>query len=119
MKIVRMYTGGDNRSHLEDVDLKFNPLTAVADGTTLLAGDTAECSIRVATQTMPELHAAPRRQYLVILEGEVDFVVGDGQKKELSAGDIVQVEDTEGEGHVVKLRPGCSRYIFFFTPLAG
>ena len=44
-------------------------------------------------------HNAPQKQYIIILEGEVEIEVGTGEKRIFSSGDILLVEDTEGQGH--------------------
>ncbi len=117
MKIVRMYTGPDQRSHLEDIEMDLESQSVAVEGITLLPS-TGPPMVRVSTTTMPELHTAPRRQYLIVIEGHVEFIVGDGTKRELGPGGIVLVEDTEGEGHIVRFAQGAKRYVFFFVPLA-
>jgi quercetin dioxygenase-like cupin family protein len=44
-------------------------------------------------------HPAPQRQYIIMLEGELEVEAGDGTKRLFSPGDILLVEDTTGRGH--------------------
>ena len=117
MKLIRMFTGPDERSHLEELSLdlaqKGDPAESVLPR--ILGGPGY---VRVSSSTLPELHPAPRHQYLVVLEGELDVIVGDGQQMPVTPGDIIQVEDTSGEGHVLRFRNNCQRYVFFFAPIA-
>jgi len=98
MKITRLYTGTDNESHFEDIEIELNN-----------AGEIGELSEKVdATgiifrRTGPDYdydwHNAPRRQYIIMLDGAVDVEIGDGTVRRFSSGDILLVEDVTGRGH--------------------
>ena len=117
MKLIRMFTGPDERSHLEELPLSLGRESGTVESAVLRALG-GRANIRVSTGTMPDLHPAPRNQYLVVLEGDLDVVMGDGQQMAVGPGDVVQVEDTSGEGHILRFRDGCERYIFLFAPIA-
>ena len=117
MKLIRMFTGSDGRSHLEEQPIDLEPITTVA-GEAVLRPLHGQAVVRMATGTMPDLHPAPRNQYLVVLEGELDVVVAGGDTMPIGPGDVIQVEDTWGEGHILRFRNGCQRYAFFFAPIA-
>jgi quercetin dioxygenase-like cupin family protein len=53
-----------------------------------------------------EWHCAPRRQYLIILSGEVEIGLGDGSKHRFGAGTALMVEDTTGQGHTTLIVDG-------------
>jgi hypothetical protein len=98
MEITRLYTGPDKESHFEDTEIELDD-----------AGDIGQLSGRVdATgiifrRTDPDYnygwHNAPRRQYIIMLDGAVDVEVGDGTVRRFITGDILLVEDTTGRGH--------------------
>ena len=44
-------------------------------------------------------HTAPQRLYIVLLKGQVQIKVSDGEKRLFEAGNILLMEDTEGKGH--------------------
>ncbi len=117
MKLIRMYTGADKRTHLEEMPLPTKPDRAGVQ-TAELEPATGRPHMRIGTATMPNLHTAPRRQYLVIVEGRIDVLGGDGAKKTLETGDILLAEDLEGEGHLVRMN-GCKRWVAFIVPIAG
>lgn len=101
MKITRLYTGTDNESHFEELEIE---LTS--------AGEIGELSEKVnATgiifrKTSPDYdydwHNAPQRQYIIMLDGAVDVQVGDGSERHFSTGDILLAEDVTGRGHKSK-----------------
>lgn len=52
------------------------------------------------------LHPAPRRQYVVTLQGELIFKVSDGSTFTVAPGIILIAEDTIGSGHSWELTEG-------------
>ena len=63
-------------------------------------------SVRLA-ETIPggvyDWHPAPRRQYLVVLSGRVEFEVGDGTKRQFGLGEVILAEDITGQGHITRV----------------
>ncbi len=57
-------------------------------------------------------HNAPQKQYIIILEGQVEIEVGTGEKKVFGGGDVLLVEDTEGQGHKSRAIGGKRKSIF-------
>ncbi len=45
-------------------------------------------------------HSAPRKQFLVIMQGIVEVQAGDGHKRRFEVGEVLLVTDTEGPGHL-------------------
>lgn len=46
-----------------------------------------------------DFHNAPHSQYIVLLDGEIEIETSLGEKRSFGAGEILQMEDTEGKGH--------------------
>ena len=44
-------------------------------------------------------HPAPARQFVLLLKGELEVEVGDGERRAFTPGLIVFLEDTKGKGH--------------------
>lgn len=44
-------------------------------------------------------HRAPQRQFIVLLDGEIEIEVGTGEVRRFRGGEVILVEDTEGRGH--------------------
>ena len=96
MKVVRIYTGSDNQTHFQDLDVEaFATLAAeVGDGPVRLNQGPAKSSL--------DFHNAPRRQYVVIMSGVTEVEIGDGTKRQLVPGDVLVAEDLTGKGHITR-----------------
>jgi hypothetical protein len=46
------------------------------------------------------MHEAPRRQFLVVLGGELEIVTTLGQQQRLQPGDVLLADDVGSRGHV-------------------
>ena len=101
MQFVRMYTGDDGKTHFEDIPEKFE-ITDLSQRT-----DTEYTGGMQFVYQPPgyviELHPAPRRQYVITLQGQAELVLGDGTSRLFVAGDVVLAEDITGEGHITKV----------------
>ena len=93
MGTYRLYTGDDGESHIETIDLSEAP-----DWT---AGrDTTRISFREdPVGRFVDWHPAPRRQFVIILSGQLEIGLSDGSKHRFGPGDARLVEDTTGKGH--------------------
>src|SRR5258708_6729347 len=54
-------------------------------------------------------HPAPRRQYIINLDGGVKITASDGESREIGAGEVILVEDVTGKGHLSKSIGGQTR----------
>lgn len=114
MRVVRLYTGPDNQSHFEDIQVpmkdagKIGFLSERVKATGIVFRETAG-------DYDYDFHTAPRRQYVVNLEGEVEIEVGDGTRRVLRSGDILLAEDTTGQGHISRAVAGKPRRSLFIT----
>ena len=101
MQVVRMYTGADGQSHFEEVDLPFD-LSQEAQRTDI------QGSLGIQFVSQPpgfviDMHPAPRRQYVITLQGQVEIVLGDGTTRRFGPGDVFLAEDLTGEGHITRI----------------
>lgn len=46
-----------------------------------------------------DFHNAPQRQYIILLDGEIEIETSLGVKRKFKGGDVLLMEDTEGKGH--------------------
>jgi uncharacterized cupin superfamily protein len=46
-----------------------------------------------------DYHNAPARQFIVLLDGQIEITSSIGERRVFGAGDILLVEDTTGKGH--------------------
>src|SRR5690606_12128889 len=114
MHITRVYATPDGVSHFEDVEV---PLAEAGAIGRLSAPEAARHV--VFRETAPDYdydwHPAPARQYIVLLDGEIEIEVGDGERRRFRGGDVLLVEDTAGRGHRTRALDGGRRRSIFVT----
>ncbi len=101
-KVTRLYTGTDGESHFEDMKM---PLIEQKDGWSWHSESIKATSIifvESARDFYKDWHNAPRRQFIITLDGRGEIEVGDGTKRQFGPGDILLVEDTTGRGHITR-----------------
>ena len=114
MQVVRIYTGADNQSHFEDLQVPLKDGGKVGFLSDLIKA-TGVRFRETSGDYNYDFHTAPRRQYVVNLEGEVEIEVGDGTRRILRAGDVLLAEDTTGQGHISRAVAGKPRKSLFIT----
>jgi uncharacterized protein YjlB len=114
MKITRIYTGEDSESHFEDIDI---PLKDAGDIGALSEHVNATGIIFRETSGDYDysFHNAPQRQYVIMLNGQVDIEIGDGTIRRFTTGDVLLAEDTTGRGHRSFAVNGKPRKSIFIT----
>ena len=116
MKVVRIYTGSDQQSQFEDLDIPYSQshiggLTAPATAHTVFFRDTA-----LGGPEVYDFHVAPRRQFVIHLAGRVEIEVGDGTKRQFGVGDVLLADDTTGQGHISREVQGPRVQVFVTLP---
>lgn len=113
MLITRIYTGDDNQSHFEEIEV---PLTDHGHG--MLSALYATKGI-IFRETPPgqvlDFHPAPRRQFVIVLEGRAEIETGDGSILSLGPGDVMLADDTTGQGHISREIDAPRRSLFVPT----
>jgi len=115
MKVVRLYTGNDQKSYFEEIELKFG-----GDQKTLTTDSRAATMVVfrcVPAGTVLDRHPAPRRQYLVTISGSWEIEASPGVKRVFKTGDVMLADDTTGEGHISRVL-GSEPHVFMTVPLA-
>ena len=97
MASIRLYSGDDGESHIEEIDLASHP-----DWTKL---HSAKGIVFRAVQSgfFSDWHVAPRRQYIITLSGEAEIGLADGTIHRLGPGDVNLAEDLTGRGHTTRV----------------
>lgn len=114
MKITRIHSDSGGETHFDDLDIPLEDFGEIG-----MLSALQEASGIIFRETPGDYdfawHNAPRRQYLIILEGEVDITVSDGATRRFGDGDVVLLEDTSGKGHYSKAVEGRKRKSVFVT----
>ncbi len=98
MKVIRIYTGDDNQSHFEEIEMEFKP-RGDATETTPLQAATDIVFRRAPAGYVHDWHVAPKRQYVITLSGQWEVEIGDGTVRRFGPGEILLAEDVTGQGH--------------------
>jgi quercetin dioxygenase-like cupin family protein len=100
MRLFRLFTGDDQQSHLEELQMAFTS-GQIAEQTSMQPA-VGVIFTRMAPGTFVDWHNAPRRQYVITLAGGVEIGLGDGSLHRFGPGEGILAEDLTGKG----LRPG-------------
>jgi len=100
MATFRLFTGSDGKSHVEPVDL-----ANAGDWTKGLKATQISFSVWPVGRFL-DWHPAPRRQFVIILSGQLEIGLGDGSKHVFGPGDARLVDDTTGQGHTTRVLGG-------------
>jgi quercetin dioxygenase-like cupin family protein len=97
MRISHLYTGDDGQTHIEWQTLKSHPLLGTPHATDGI----------LFRATPPgyflDWHNPPRRQYVIIVSGEVEIGLGDGTLHRFGPGHVVLANDLTGQGHTTRV----------------
>lgn len=114
MKVTRIYSDSKGESRFEDVEI---PLKN--------AGEIGRLSERFPASRIIfrendadydyDWHTAPARQYIIMLDGEIEIEVSSGDKRRFRGGDILLVEDVSGRGHKTRVTNNQPRRSIFVT----
>ncbi len=112
MKITRIYSDAQGESHFEEVNVALEDA-----GTIGRLSEPLPVTSMVFRENEPGYdygwHTAPRRQYIVLLDGEIEIEISTGEKRRFAGGEILLVEDVTGKGHRTRhTRPHLRRSLF-------
>ena len=92
--MARIYTGADHQTHFEALNIPGGEIEQV----------TAAAGAQIVFRRFPadyfsDWHCAPRRQYIIVLSGQMEIGIGDGTKRRFGPGDVLLADDLSGQGH--------------------
>ena len=97
MGSIRMYTGDDGTTKIEEINPSEHPSWNTLH-------DASKIVFRAQQPGFfSDWHIAPRRQYLITLSGEAEIGLKDGTIHRLGAGDVNLAEDLTGSGHTTRV----------------
>lgn len=114
--IVRVYSDDNGDSRFENISI---PLKEAGDIGKL--SDQLPAKSIIFREVEPEydynFHNAPQKQYLILIDGEIEIETTLGEKRQFKAGDVLLLEDTEGKGHRTRnLLPIKRKSVFITVP---
>jgi len=114
--VCRIYSDSNGNSHFEDVTIPLSEAGMIGR-----LSDEVQARSVVFREVEPtydwSFHNAPQRQYIILLDGEIEIETSLGEKRIFRSGDILLAEDTTGKGHKTKnLQPIKRRSLFITLP---
>jgi uncharacterized protein YndB with AHSA1/START domain/quercetin dioxygenase-like cupin family protein len=93
IRAVELYTGNDGASHVKESTV---PESSLIDVRTIRFEESPPHSSL-------DWHEAPQRQYVITLDGTLEFTTRDGETFVLHPGDVLMAADDIGSGHKWRL----------------
>ncbi|MDZ4859690.1 MAG: hypothetical protein SGI88_11975 [Candidatus Hydrogenedentes bacterium] len=98
MKITRVYADELGESHFDDAEIKLEDA-----GTIGRLSKPIPATAVIFRENEPgydyDWHVAPRRQFIVLLDGTIEIEASDGARRIFRGGEILLMEDVTGRGH--------------------
>jgi hypothetical protein len=117
LAFTHLWADAQGVSHFRDEQLRFEAATpenstattaarANADPESLVAlplqGATGATFLYLKRAAVEDWHRAPRRMYLIAVQGMSEVTAGDGQVRRFGPGSIILRDDLTGKGHITR-----------------
>ena len=112
MRIHNLYTDANGESHFRDIKIEWVEETRGGKVSKRLPASGIIFRQVPSTYDL-DWHPAPRRQYVINLDGGVQITASDGLSRIIGAGEVILVEDTTGKGHLSKAVDSKLRHCVF------
>ncbi len=112
--VTRVYTDKNGDSQFEDMEISLHD-----EGEIGLLSDPLFVRHIVFREVNPgydwNYHNAPARQYIILLDGEIEIETSLNEKRRFKGGDVLLMEDVTGKGHRTKNIQQIKRKSIFIT----
>lgn len=103
LTFLHLYTDPDGMTHFRDENFEFHSVNETDSPASMsfheLTGTQSASLVKMKKGVVEDWHNAPRTQFAIVVQGEVELTAGDGEVRRLSPGDIALLDDTSGKGH--------------------
>lgn len=103
MKYTRVYADSEGESHFEDVEVGMEERVFAPPAPPLKLSEFIATSRFSFLSSPPgwsgDWHPAPKRQFMLYLQGQVEAETSDGEVRRFGPGSVTLAEDTTGKGH--------------------
>lgn len=113
---MRITADAGGTSHLEEARIRLAPDALGRISGALAPGEGAFLR-ELRAGLFVDFHRAPRRQLVIVVDGNVEVEAGDGARATLGRGQAIFVEDTTGRGHVTRV--GATPATCVYIPVAA
>jgi hypothetical protein len=112
VRIHNLYVDDQGETHFRDIEVEW--VTEGPGGKMSALIPATGIMFRATPGTYDySWHPAPRRQYIINLDGAVRVTVSDGESRVIGPGEVFLVEDTHGKGHISQAVDGTFRHSIF------
>jgi hypothetical protein len=114
--VTRIFSDSSGESHFEDISIPLKNAGGIGS-----LSDVLQANGVVFREVEPsydyDFHNAPQKQYIILLDGEIEIETSLGDKRTFGAGQVLLVEDITGKGHKTRnLQPIKRKSIFITLP---
>lgn len=113
-KITRIFNDRSGESHFEDIEIPLEDNGEIG----FLSGEIPVDKV-IFRKVKPDydynFHTAPQRQYIILIDGEIEIETSMGEKRTFKGGDVLLAEDIEGKGHRTRNLQNRERKSVFVT----
>lgn len=114
--VTRIFSDANGDSYFETKEIPLQEAGEIG-----LVSDALPVKNLIFREVVPaydyDFHTAPQRQYIVLLDGEIEIETSLGDKRTFGPGEILLVEDTTGKGHKTRnLKPIRRKSLFITLP---
>jgi len=114
LAITRVYSDDLGDSHFEDIAVPLKDSGLIGR-----LSDRVSATSVIFREVAPtydwDFHTAPERQYIILLDGEIEIETSLGEKRRFKGGDILLMEDVSGKGHRTRNLLAINRKSVFIT----
>jgi hypothetical protein len=113
-RITRIYSDTHGESHFEDFEIPLKDAGEIGFLSEKIPAK--EVVFRKVKPTYDyDFHTAPQRQYIILLDGEIEIETTLGEKRIFKGGDILLMEDKHGKGHKTRNLQNMERKSIFIV----
>ena len=95
---TRLYTDSNGESRFEEVEVPLGDSGPIGHLSERYQVKDVQFRVNDADYDWG-FHNAPARQFIILLDGEIEITTSLGEIRKFSGGDVLLVEDTAGKGH--------------------
>jgi len=103
MQILEIYADGAGETHFRDFPIALAPRDfappSAPMGVSIDTALTTGVFLELPPGWDPKYHATPRRQWVVILRGQLNITMTDGTTVSFRPGDVLLFNDANSKGH--------------------
>lgn len=96
--VVRIYADSEGVTHFEDGEIELHPAGEIGSLSDAIP-DSRVVFRRTDEGYDFDWHPTPARQFIMMMNGEIEIEVGDGETRRITGGQTLFLEDTEAPGH--------------------